>query len=79
MFPKFKHHRTLPPIIVNAKGEEDALGPGWADSMLSFGVITCPEEGQGTYDPDFDIMKSEQELPIDPPKRKGGRPRKVIE
>jgi hypothetical protein len=36
-YPRMMFHRTLPWVIVQSREEEDALGPGWARTVLPAG------------------------------------------
>jgi len=66
-YPRWLHHRTLEPIIARNENEGSVmLASGWALSPAAFYGFD-PEEGKPT----------EPSITEDPPKRKGGRPRKA--
>ena len=75
MFPKWKYHRTRNPRLVKSQTEEDALGPSWVDSVIQFGIITCPSEDQDEYDPSLDTAPQDSSEPA----VRRGRPPKIRE
>lgn len=55
-FPKWKHHATLNPIIVQNAEQEAKLSPAWKDSPADHGKITAPsvqqmQEAELGFDP----------------------------
>lgn len=42
-YPKWKYHRAEQAQIVESPAEEEALGPGWADSPAEFEQAPEPE------------------------------------
>lgn len=76
MFPKWKYHRTRNPRLVKSQTEEDELGPSWVDSVIQFGIITCPSEDQDEYDPSLDTAPQDS---TESPAVRRGRPPKIRE
>jgi len=78
-YPAWRYHAIKDPVIVADPGEEEALGPGWADTPAAFKakpviVNADPEEIEAIVNGFSDqapVTDEEQK-----PKRRRGRPRK---
>lgn len=70
VYPKFKYHATLPPVIVNDAPSETALGVAWQDSPAAFGIVTAPSVSQipaeQVYDAQVQALFKSESDDVDP-------------
>ena len=45
-YPKWKHHASLKPILIQNAEQEAKLSDAWQDTPAAFGVITAPSAHQ---------------------------------
>lgn len=58
-YPKVKYHPYAAPRVVNSAAEEEALPPGWKNSMAECGIEVSPSE----FGPDPKIAEAKKKIP----------------
>lgn len=65
VYPSWRHHRTMEPVIVRTEAHDDALGDEWQDLPV--------------WDESLPPVENEVSIVPDPPKRGPGRPAKKVQ